>query len=509
MATIDLQRYAQKIEQSALMQLYGKVVTIEGLAVHVEGITASVGELCYILPSKSPLSSFDSGVQGRTVSQLSEHRLSNPEGMYRNQASGAGLDTSSATLWPARPTPLSAPEGTGVGGDFWKRREVGIGAEVVGFDGEKLILMPFGSLRGIRSGDRVKLANSMITVNVGDKLLGRVVDAMGEPIDGNAPLYLTEPYPIHNSPPNPFLRHRINEPLATGVRAIDTLLTIGKGQRIGIFAAAGVGKSTLLGMVARYTEADVNVIALVGERGREVREFIERELGDNISRSVVVVATSDQPALLRVQCAFTATTIAEYFRDRGKHVLLMMDSVTRFAMAQRDIGNSVGEPPTMKGYTPSVFAKLPMLLERAGTTDGKGSITGIYTILVEGDDMNEPIADATRSILDGHIILSRELAAQNHYPAIDISHSLSRLMSEIATPEHKTTAGRFRHVLAIYEEAKDLINIGAYVSGSNPKIDYATECIDDMNEFVRQPVEEHANFQESVDRLNKLLPKES
>ena len=451
---IDLQRYKQKIEQSMLMQLYGKVIRIEGLAVHVAGLAASVGELCYILPSR-------------------------------------GLPQ--ATPPAANPDP----------------KNQAISAEAVGFDGDKLILMPFGSLRGIRSGDRVKLANSMLTVNVGEKLLGRVVGAMGEPIDSGAPMYLTEPYSIHNSPPNPFLRHRIHEPLATGVRAIDTLLTIGRGQRIGIFAAAGVGKSTLLGMIARYTEADVNVIALVGERGREVREFIERELGDNIKRSVVVVATSDQPALLRVQSALTATAIAEYFRDKGKHVLLMMDSVTRFAMAQRDIGNSVGEPPTMKGYTPSVFAKLPMLLERAGTTDGRGSITGIYTVLVEGDDMNEPIADATRAILDGHIILSRELAAQNHYPAIDISHSLSRLMFEITAPEHQAAASRFRQVLAIYEEAEDLINIGAYVSGSNPKIDYSTHWIDTMNEFLRQPVKEHADFQESVDNLSKLLPDDS
>ena len=431
------------------MQLYGRVVKVDGLSVHAEGITASVGELCYILPSNNS----------------------------RNR-----------------------PEA---------RLKSGFQAEVVGFDGETLILMPFGILTGISPKDKVKLANSTLSVNVGEKLLGRVVDAMGKPIDDGENLYLRESYPIHNSPPNPFRRHRISEPLTTGVRAIDTLLTIGKGQRIGIFAAAGVGKSTLLGMIARYTEADVSVIALVGERGREVREFIVWELGDNIARSVVVVATSDQPALFRVQCAFTATAIAEYFRDQGKNVLLMMDSVTRFAMAQRDIGNAVGEPPTMKGYTPSVFAKLPMLLERAGTTDGKGSITGIYTVLVEGDDMNEPIADATRSILDGHIILSRELAAQNHYPPIDISHSLSRLMAEIATPEHKTAAGRFRQVLAIYEEAEDLINIGAYVSGSNAKIDYAIRCIDNMNEFLRQPVEEEANFQESVDRLNKLLPDES
>jgi len=439
-----------------LMQLYGRVVKVEGLSVQAEGITASVGELCYILPDKAR----------RLSSYGSNNSRNRPEARLKS----------------------------------------GIQAEVVGFDGETSILMPFGLLTGIRPKDRVKLSNSTLTVNVGEKLLGRVVDAMGEPNDNGEEMYLTEPYAIHNSPPNPFLRHRISEPLATGVRAIDTLLTIGKGQRIGIFAAAGVGKSTLLGMIARYTKADVSVIALVGERGREVREFIERELAEHIARSVIVVATSDQPALLRVQCALTATAIAEYFRDKGKDVLLMMDSVTRFAMAQRDIGNAIGEPPTMKGYTPSVFAKLPMLLERAGTTDEKGSITGIYTVLVEGDDMNEPIADATRAILDGHIILSRELAAQNHYPSIDISHSLSRLMSEIATPEHKAAAGRFRQVLAIYEEAKDLINIGAYVFGSNPKWDYAYEWIDQMNEFLRQPVEESANFQESVDSLSKLLP---
>jgi flagellum-specific ATP synthase len=361
-----------------------------------------------------------------------------------------------------------------------------IRAEVVGFDNEKLLLMPLGELRGIRPSDRVVLTNTTIQVPVGEGLLGRVVDALGNPIDGRGDSGCQETHPVHNSPPSCYARRRISEILTTGIRAIDGLMSIGKGQRIGIFAGSGVGKSTLLGMIARFTNADVNVIALVGERGREVREFIEDALGDGLRRSVVVAATSDQPPLLRVQGALTATAIAEYFRAQGKDVILMMDSVTRFAMAQREIGLSIGEPPTTRGYTPSVFAKMPMLMERAGTTSGEGSITGIYTILAEGDDMNEPIADAARAILDGHIVLSRAIAAQNHYPAIDVSNSLSRLMSEIASPEHQQIANQFRQTLADYEAIRDAYNIGAYTVGMNPKSDYAIKHIDKMNQFLRQ-----------------------
>ncbi|MCZ6680724.1 MAG: FliI/YscN family ATPase [Candidatus Poribacteria bacterium] len=382
-------------------------------------------------------------------------------------------------------------------------------AEVVGFDGEKLLLMPLGELRGIRPSDRVVLTNTSLSVRVGDELLGRVVDALGNPIDGGGDVLALETYPVHNSPPNCYGRRRITETLSTGIRAIDGLLTIGKGQRVGIFAGSGVGKSTLLGMIARFTNADVNVIALIGERGREVREFIEDSLGDGLSKSVVVAVTSDQSPLLRVQGALTATAIAEYFRARGKHVMLMMDSVTRFAMAQREIGLSIGEPPTTRGYTPSVFAKMPMLMERAGTTDGDGSITGLYTILVEGDDMNEPIADTARSILDGHIVLSRTIAAQNHYPAIDISNSLSRLMPEITSTEHQQLSRRFRQVLADYEAIRDAYNIGAYTVGMNPRSDYALQHIDAMNQFLRQGVEKSAFEETAIQLVNTFTDADS
>lgn len=379
-------------------------------------------------------------------------------------------------------------------------------AEVVGFRDEEVSLMPYGDLRGVKAGDKVEVLERGMTVKVGEELLGRVLDALGRPIDGGGELRRFEEYPVHNPPPNPVLRRRISEPMATGVRAIDGLLTCGKGQRVGIFAGSGVGKSTLLGMIARFTSADVNVIALIGERGREVREFIERELGEEgLRRSVVIVATSDQPPLLRVQGAFTATAIAEYFRDKGLDVMLMMDSLTRFAMAQREIGLAAGEPPTTKGYTPSVFTRMPALLERAGTSPGEGSITGIYTVLVEGDDLADPVADAARSILDGHIVLSRQLADQSHYPAIDVLRSVSRVMNDIVSPEHREAAAKFRQVLATYWEFRDLINIGAYQHGSNPKIDYAIQKIDAMNEFLRQGVDERSDFEETVSRLMKLF----
>lgn len=380
-----------------------------------------------------------------------------------------------------------------------------VSAEVVGFRDNRVLLMPLGELQEIGQGNEVIATGSPLTVGVGDCLLGRVLNGLGEPIDDKGPIFPDAVLPIDRQPPNPMKRARITEPLAFGVRALDGVLTCGKGQRIGIFAGSGVGKSTLLGMIARNTEADINVIALIGERGREVRDFLEKDLGEEgLRRSVMVVATSDQPAICRLKGAVVATTIAEYFRDKGQNVLLMMDSVTRFAWAQREIGLAVGEPPTTRGYTPSVFSILPRLLERSGTSD-KGTITGIYTVLVDGDDMNEPIADAVRSILDGHVVLSRDLVARNHYPAIDILTSVSRLMSEIAPPEQKKAAGDLRDVLATYKSAEDLINIGAYAQGSNPRIDHARELIDSVNTYLCQKVDEAAPFDESVTRLIELM----
>jgi flagellum-specific ATP synthase len=361
--------------------------------------------------------------------------------------------------------------------------------------------MPLGSTSGISPGSKVVAAGKPLMVKVGQEVLGRVLGGLGDPIDGKGPLLGDLEMPLHAEPPDPVRRPRVTEVLKCGVRSVDGLLTIGRGQRMGIFAGSGVGKSTLMGMLARNTEADVNVIALVGERGREVRDFIEESLGEEgMAKSCVVVATSDQPPLIRLKAAFVATAIAEHFRDKGKKVLLMMDSVTRFAMAQREVGLAAGEPPTTRGYTPSVFAMLPRLMERSGTSE-VGSITAFYTILVEGDDFNEPIADQSRSILDGHIILTRDLAARNHYPAINVSQSISRLMSNLVSDEHKTAAGKLREVLARYTEAEDLINIGAYVKGSNPKIDYALSKIDQVNEFLKQGTFEKIEFEEAIDRL--------
>ncbi|SHI67348.1 flagellar protein export ATPase FliI [Propionispora hippei] len=377
-------------------------------------------------------------------------------------------------------------------------------AEVVGFRQNRVLLMPIGEMQGLGPGCEVVSAGRSLSVPVGRKLLGRVLDGVGNPMDGKGPIEGDLEYPLHASPPPPLSRCRIHANLSVGVRAIDGLLTLGCGQRVGIMAGSGVGKSTLLGMVARNTEADISVIALVGERGREVREFIERDLGEEgLKRSVVVVATSDQPALVRIKGAMTATAIAEYFRDQGANVMLMMDSVTRFAMAQREVGLTIGEPPATRGYTPSVFATLPKLLERSGPGE-KGSITGIYTVLVDGDDMNEPIADAVRSILDGHIVLSRSIAAQNHYPAIDVLHSVSRVMMEIASSEHYAAAQRVRSILATYREAEDLINIGAYAHGSNANIDKAVQMIGGINEFLRQSVYEQTTLTEAVERLRQL-----
>jgi flagellum-specific ATP synthase len=340
---------------------------------------------------------------------------------------------------------------------------------------------------------------------VGDELLGRVLDGLGRPMDGKGALLTREVRSIYNTPPNPLDRRRIREPIVTGIRSIDALLTCGKGQRVGIFAGSGVGKSVMLGMIARNTSADVNVIALVGERGREVAEFLDQELGrEGLRRSVVVVATSDQAPLIRLKAAFMATTIAEYFRDRGKDVMLMMDSVTRLAMSQREVGLAIGEPPTTKGYTPSVFAMLPKLLERAGTSR-QGSITGLYTVLVEGDDMTEPVADAVRSILDGHIVLSRRLASAGHYPAVDVLESVSRVMPAITSEDHRRTVHRIVDMMATYREAEDLINIGAYVKGSNPRIDEALQTWDHIREFLRQRADERAEYTESLRRVMALI----
>lgn len=378
-------------------------------------------------------------------------------------------------------------------------------AEVVGFKGNNVLLMPLGQTTGIAPGCKIVPTGHPLRVGVGHQLLGRVLDGLGRPMDGKGAIVTDSFNPFDHDPPDATKRPRIKESLATSVKAIDGLLTLGQGQRIGIFSGSGVGKSTLMGMLARGTEAEINVIALIGERGREVRDFIEQSLGDEgLRKSVVVCATSDQPPMIRLKGAMAATAIAEYFRDQGKKVLFMMDSVTRFAMAQREIGLATGEPPTTKGYTPSVFAMIPRLMERAGTSE-RGSITGIYTVLVEGSDMDEPIADTARSILDGHIVLSRDLAAKNHYPCIDIGPSVSRLMSEVDTPEHKAAAGKLREVLARYAEAEDLINIGAYVKGSNPKIDNAIEKIDAVNEFLTQATDEKFDFDETVARLENIF----
>ncbi len=376
-----------------------------------------------------------------------------------------------------------------------------IPAEVVGFREGYVMLMPVGEMQGIGPGCEVVSAQKTLNVKVGPELLGRVLDGLGNPMDDKGPLLCKTEYPLQADPPPPLTRPRIKDNLYVGVRAIDGLITMGEGQRIGIMAGSGVGKSTLLSMIARNTEADISVIALVGERGREVRDFIERDLGEEgMKRSVVVVATSDQPALVRIKGAMTATAIAEYFRDQGHKVVLMMDSVTRFAMAQREVGLTIGEPPATRGYTPSVFALLPRLLERAGTSE-KGSITGIYTVLVDGDDMNEPIADAVRSILDGHIVLSRKIAAQNHFPAIDIMPSVSRVMNEVVSPEHLKAAQQMRQLMAVYRDAEDLIHIGAYVKGSSAKIDEAVQKIDAINAFLCQGIFEVDSYGDTEKKL--------
>jgi flagellum-specific ATP synthase len=379
-----------------------------------------------------------------------------------------------------------------------------ISCEVVGFRNKDVILMPLGELVGISPGCRVVPTGSPLSVKCSEELFGKVLDGLGNPLDGSEISKYTN-YSLNASPPDPLKRRRITEVLPTGVRAIDGFLTCGEGQRIGIFAGSGVGKSTTLGMLARQAKADINVIALIGERGREVRDFLEKDLGiDGMKKSIIVCATSDQAALVRLKGAFTATAIAEYFRDQGKKVILMMDSVTRFAMAQREIGLAIGEPPATKGYTPSVFSMLPKLMERSGMSD-KGSITAFYTVLVDGDDFNEPIADAVRSILDGHIVLSRALAAKNHYPAIDVLASISRLMSEIATEDHKEAASLARDLMATYKDSEDLINIGAYVKGSSKKIDNAIQYNDRIESYLTQGMNDTTEFDVSLNMLKNIF----
>ncbi|WP_141266270.1 FliI/YscN family ATPase [Thermodesulfovibrio sp. Kuro-1] len=382
--------------------------------------------------------------------------------------------------------------------------ENSVEAEVVGFKNGTILLSPLGEVYGIKAGATIAVKGKQSYIPLNNDILGRIIDGTGNPIDGGVSLK-GKPFPIYKEVINPLEREIIKEPLDLGIRAINALITCGKGQKIGIMAGSGVGKSVLLGMIARYTSADINVIALIGERGREVREFIENDLADGLKKSVVVVSTSDTPALARIRGAFLATAIAEYFRSKGKHVLLLMDSLTRFAMAQREIGLAAGEPPTMKGYPPSVFNLMPKLLERVGVTKNGGSITGIYTVLVEGDDLTDPVADAARAILDGHIVLSRELANRNHYPAIDPLKSISRLMKDIIEDRHLKYAQRLLELLATYARYEDIINIGAYKEGTNAQVDFAIKMMDRINRFLRQDINEKATFQDSLIQLYNLF----
>lgn len=391
---------------------------------------------------------------------------------------------------------------------FNSMNEKPVFAEVVGFQEKKILLMPLGSMEGLKPGAIVTNTKESMKIKVGDMLLGRVLNGLGEPIDSKGDIKSNIYYSTSQKISNPLVRKPIDEVITLGIRSVDAFSTVGKGQRMGIFAGSGVGKSTTMAMMARNTDADVNVIALIGERGREVREFIEKTLGDDgLKRSVVVVATSEQPSLVKIKAAFVATTIAEYFRAQGKDVLFMLDSVTRIAMAQREVGLAIGEPPATRGYTPSVFALMPKILERTGTSD-KGTITGLYTVLVEGDDFNEPISDTVRSILDGHIMLSRDLAHKNHYPAVDVLQSISRVMSEIATPEHKKAAGDLRNLLSVYNKNADLINIGAYVRGSDKNVDRAIRLMDDINSFLQQSINDKTNFDSTIKRLMEISEKQ-
>ena len=378
-------------------------------------------------------------------------------------------------------------------------------AEVVGFKNDHILLMPYANMSGISAGNFVRNTGKRLTLPVGPFLRGRVINALGQPIDGKEPFQRGDSFSIDSGYINPMNRPPIRERMEFGIKAIDSLITIGKGQRIGIFAGSGVGKSTLMGMIAKNVKADINVIALVGERGREVLEFMQKDLGEEgMRRSVLVVATSDQPAMLRMKCPSVATSIAEYFRDQGYDVLLMMDSLTRFAMAQREIGLAIGEPPVARGYTPSMYAEMPKLLERSGNFE-RGSITGVYTVLVEGDDTNEPIADTVRGILDGHIVLSRQLANSNHFPAIDVGASISRLMVEIVPPEHRQLAGQLRDVMGVYEKNADLVSIGAYKAGTNPKLDHALQKMDAINKFLCQGIDESFSYEESPKELRRIM----
>lgn len=379
-------------------------------------------------------------------------------------------------------------------------------AEVVGFNRSRVILMPIGDMKGIVPGADVIAAGSALMVPVGDELLGRVISGVGTPMDGKGPIYTKERYPVTSEPINPLERTVIDQYLSVGIRAIDGLNTVGRGQRLGIFSGSGVGKSTIIAMIARYTEADVNVVALIGERGREVKDFVEKELGaDGLRRSVVVVATSNQPAMLRIRGAYLAHAIAEYFRDRGKHVNLLMDSITRFSMAQREVGIAAGEPSSMRGYPPSTFSLMAKLMERAGTIAGGGSITGFYSVLVEADDMNEPISDHARSILDGHIVLERRLAHKGHYPAVDILQSISRCMKDVVSPEHLAAANKFRELLAAYTEHEDEISLGAYARGSVPAVDRALDMMEQMNAFLRQGIYERESYDAIVKKLIEMF----
>ncbi|MCB0155633.1 MAG: FliI/YscN family ATPase [Anaerolineae bacterium] len=440
-ASIKWHVYHQTLANTASLIRRGRVTQVIGLTIEAQGLQAQIGELCYI----------------------------------------------------------TADEGS------TDNRPVEIPAEVMGFRDNRTLLMPLSETHGIGPGNAVRATGAAFSVPVGDALLGRVLDGLGHPIDGKGPIHSRAAYiNASGAAPPPLGRMQIKQPLETGIRAIDGFLTVGKGQRIGIFAGSGVGKSTTMGMIARHAQADINVIALIGERGREVQEFIDRDLGeDGLARSVVIVSTSDQPALVRLKGAWVATAIAEYFRDLGHDVTFLMDSVTRFAMAQREIGLAIGEPPAMKGYTPSVFALLPKLLERTGT-GRHGTITGFYTVLVESDDLTEPITDTVRSILDGHIVLSRKLAGQNHYPAIDVLESVSRVMPAITDSTHRAAAGQIRDLMATYNKSSDLINIGAYVEGSNPVIDQAVVKMPAILELLRQDANQPTSLAETLNRLNTI-----
>jgi flagellum-specific ATP synthase len=379
-------------------------------------------------------------------------------------------------------------------------------AEVVGFKDHRIMLMPYGEMRGIGPGCKIALVHERPHVPVGEGYLGRVVNGLGEPIDGQGPIASKVHYPLYGQVVNPMQRRRIREVADVGIGAVNSLVTIGKGQRMAIMSGSGVGKSVLMGMMARLTSADVSIVALIGERGREVRDFVEQNLGqEGLRKSVVVAATSDVSPLIRMRGAYLATTLAEYFRDRGMDVLLVMDSITRFAMSSRDVGLAAGEPPTVRGYTPSFFVQLPKLVERAGSVEGKGTITGIYTVLVEGDDLNDPVGDAVRSMVDGHIVLSRRLANRGHYPAIDVLASISRVMGDIVTPDHRRLAQKVREIMAAYYDAEDLISIGAYVDGSDPKIDYAKKMIDGINTCLKQDMTQKVDLEAGIAGLNKLL----